>query len=279
MLPNGLWIDWSILPEFDENGEVSSLVTVGRDITDRKNMELKIEEALKKEKELNELKSKFISTTSHEFRTPLTAIMSSTELLERYGRKWDEDRYGEHIARILKSVDYLTGLMDDILTISRAESGKLKYEPASMDLYSTMLDVIKDVGVLRSPLHNISFNYNISEKSFVFDKKLLTMVFLNLLSNALKYSPNGGEIIINVDIIEDNMVIVFSDKGIGIPEKDMPLLFDAFHRAENVLELPGTGLGLSIVKTAIELHEGTITVNSKENEGTIFTIKLPLKEK
>jgi PAS domain S-box-containing protein len=138
-LPNRSWFDWAIIPEFDSNGNVLTIVLNGRDITERINLEESIKNALENEKVLNEMKTKFISTASHEFRTPLTTILSSTELLERYGRKWEVEKYDEHISNIKNSVDYLTQLINDVLTIGRTETGKIELNLKQLDFYEFCL--------------------------------------------------------------------------------------------------------------------------------------------
>ncbi|MBI1938996.1 MAG: PAS domain S-box protein [Ignavibacteriales bacterium] len=273
------WFDWHFLPEFDSSGNVSTVVVYGRDITERKKLEETIKESLQKEKELNELKTRFISTASHEFRTPLTAVLSSAELLERYGRRWNEDKYNEHINRIRNSVDYLTQLMNDVLTVNKAEAGKIEFSPSNIDLAVLCSSVIDEINpLLSSSKHNLSFDYNSERKIVRLDKKLIRFILLNLLSNAVKYSPSGGNIRFTVSFENKSMIINISDEGIGIGEDDLTKLFEPFHRGNNIQNIRGTGLGLSIVKKSVELHGGKIDVQSKLNEGSIFTVHIPFSE-
>lgn len=273
------WFDWHFLPEFDSSGNVSTVVVYGRDITERKKLEESIKESLQKEKELNELKTRFISTASHEFRTPLTAVLSSAELLERYGRKWNEDKYNEHINRIRNSVDYLTQLMNDVLTVNKAEAGKIEFNPSNIDLAELCNAVINEINPLLLPAkHNLVFDYDNERKIFKLDKKLIRFILLNLLSNAVKYSPSGGSIGFTVSYENKFVIIKISDEGIGIGEDDLSKLFEPFHRGNNIQNIRGTGLGLSIVKKSVELHGGKINVQSKLKEGSIFTVHIPVAE-
>ncbi len=245
------------------------------EIEKEKEYELMLQEALEKEKELNEMKSRFISTTSHEFRTPLTSVLSSTELLQRYHNKWSEDKKNEHFNRIQKSVEYLTKLLDDVLTLSRTETGKISYNPELINLKNFADECINDVKSLFSNEHNLLLNYKTKIKEFNLDPKLMKFIFNNLLSNAAKYSPHGGKIGFEISTDRKHLIIKVSDEGIGIPQNDLDRIFDSFYRTKNVEGIGGTGLGLAIVKRAVTLHKGEITVSSELNLGSIFTVKIP----
>ena len=240
-----------------------------------KEFEMMLQQSLEKEKELSDMQSKFISTTSHEFRTPLTSILSSTDLLQRYGKNWNEQKINEHLARIKKSVKYLTKLLDDILTLSRTETGKISYQPELLDLRQYVLDLIEEMKPLISQRHNLLHLYKSKQKNFFLDAKLLRFIFSNLLINAIKYSPNGGKVELNISTNKKYLIIEVSDEGIGIPDKEITKIFESFYRTKISEAIPGTGLGLAIVKRAVELHHGEILVNSKLNEGTSFVIKIP----
>ncbi|MGE5432533.1 MAG: PocR ligand-binding domain-containing protein [Syntrophomonadaceae bacterium] len=245
------------------------------EIEKKKQVELLLKESLKKERELNELKSRFISTISHEFRTPLTSILSSTQLVQRYRKRWDDLRIDEEFLRAKNSIFYLTQLLDDILTISHAESGKIVCSPQSIDLHEFCLKVIEEVKHLAAEDHNFSFSYTAEERVFALDPKLLRFIIINLLSNAFKYSPDGGSIELNVSSTHSSVQIEICDEGIGIPKKDRVHLFTPFFRADNTAEIEGKGLGLSIVQKSVELHEGNISCSSKLGEGTKFIVKIP----
>lgn len=276
-LPNGIWIDWFVIPELNAQGEVETLYGYGRDITTHKTMEKQISDALIREKELNELKSRFISTTSHEFRTPLTAIMSSAELIQLFSDEWTKQLKDEHINRIISSVEYLTNLLEDILFISKADSGKIKYEPARTDLYQLFEIILSNVKSFEKKNHETVFEYNISRKIFKLDAKIIRQAVTNLLTNAYKYSPDGGKVKLTCWIEEDYLKISVSDDGIGLNKEDLLHLFEPFYRAKSVHNIPGTGLGLSIVKKAVEAHKGFIKCENKQPKGLIFSISFPLE--
>lgn len=247
-----------------------------QDITEHKLMEEEIKKALDKEKELNELKSRFISTTSHEFRTPLTAILSSADLLEMYGRKWPEEKYYKHTGQIRRSVKYMTELLDDILTISRAESGIDAFSPGYINLHEVCSEVMESVRVKANEKHILRFDSQLGKNYFNLDEKLIRQILSNLLSNAIKYSPDGGMVRLSVSSHAGRLHIDVSDEGIGIAEEEKKNLMLPFYRARNAGTIPGTGLGLSIVKKSVELHGGEIFFDSRLNAGTTFSIIIPL---
>ena len=239
-----------------------------------KELEASLKEALEKEKEINELKTRFISTASHEFKTPLTSVLSSAEMLKRYGRKWDEEKYEEHISRIKNSIEYVNKLLDEVLTISRVDSGKIEFCPEEINLHDFCLSIFNEVKPSLKENHEFIFNFHPQKQKYILDKKLINYIITNLLTNAIKYSPDGGKIELNVFEKEDFVFIEVKDSGIGIPEEDKKYLFERFHRCRNSEGIPGTGLGLSIVKESVELHKGTISVQSQLGRGTTFTVKL-----
>lgn len=238
--------------------------------------EILLQQSLEKEKELNQLKSRFISTASHEFRTPLTSILSSAELIQRYGKKWEEEKYQEHLNRITNSVDYLTELMDDVLTVSRIESGKIQLNPSRINLFEICNRVVEDFKSKKDSNHQLDFKYDVKEKEFYLDQKQIQIILHNLLSNAIKYSPDGGKIGLSIELHKQQLQISLTDEGLGIPDEDIPHLYEPFHRSLNTENIQGTGLGLSIVKNAVDLHGGTIDVSSKLGEGTKFFITIPV---
>ncbi len=247
------------------------------DIRKLKEFEMMLKQALEKEKELSELKSRFISTASHEFRTPLTAILSSTELIQRYGHKWNAEKINDHLKRIQSSITNLTKLLDDVLTISRSDSGRILFNPELTDLPVLCYEIIQEINTFVNGNQELDFRYMIKEKTFYLDAKLLHFILTNLLSNAIKYSPGGGRITFLVIDDGDSINFTVKDEGIGIPEEDRKHLFEPFYRCNNVGEIAGTGLGLSIVKRSVELHKGRISCDSQTGKGTIFIINIPKK--
>jgi PAS domain S-box-containing protein len=249
-----------------------------RKIEKDEEMEMMLQQSLQKEKELNEMKSKFISTISHEFRTPLTTIFSSTELIQVYGERWTLEKRNELFDRIKKAVNYLTRLLDDVLTIGRTETGKISFQPEEVQLKDFALECLQDVRPLMSGKHKARFNYDTTQSSFSLDPKLLRFILNNLLSNAIKYSPDGGKVELKIFDVRDQLVIEVRDEGIGIPSEEIEKIFQAFYRTKNTGIIAGTGLGLAIVERAVLLHNGKIAVQSEINKGTTFTISIPLRQ-
>lgn len=278
-LPNGeiRWQQWSDRALFDEKGSFIECQAVGRDITPLKHAEAEIRNALEKERELNELRSGFVSLVSHEFRTPLTTIQSSAELLERYGDRYSNEKKQIHFRRIQTAVSRMTNLLDDVLTIGKAEAGQLKFEPSPMDVEAFCSNMVESMQIIAHPQHTINFVVQGECTDAQMDEKLLEHIMTNLLSNAMKYSPQGGIVKFNLICHAESVVFRIQDSGIGIPEKDLEKLFDSFRRASNVGTIPGTGLGLAIVQKCVELHGGQIRVESELGVGTTFIVTLPLK--
>jgi PAS domain S-box-containing protein len=248
------------------------------EVIKQKDSEKIVKLALEKEKEFSDLKSKFISIASHEFRTPLSIIYSSTELLERYGQNWDSLNYVKQIERIKLNIISLTEIMDDVLTLSRTEINKKQFSPKTKDLYKLCCNIKNDIKLLLSESQQFTFNYLPTERIFQFDEKLIRYILLNLLSNAVKYSGANGKILFNVMLEGGNLVFSIQDEGIGIPESDQEFLYEPFHRGSNVGEIKGTGLGMSIIRRFVDLHFGSIFFQSKENVGTKFTVHIPVKQ-
>lgn len=275
-LPNNIWIDWILLPVFNEKNEVDSVITSGRDITSLKEYEMKIEEAFIKEKELSELKSKFISTASHEFRTPLAAILSSAQLIKRYSKKWGEDEINEHHSVINESVKNITALMDDVLLISKSEEGKIKLQPEEIDIEEVLKGLVVGIKPLLKTGQKINYKNNSGNKLIIIDKKIVYQIISNLLSNAIKYSSEGSEVKLLSAVHENKLIVSVIDYGIGIAKEDLPFIFDPFFRTQNAIHMEGTGLGLNIVKRMIDVLSGTIKVNSVIEKGTSFEVVIPL---
>ncbi|MDV2992623.1 MAG: Sensor histidine kinase WalK [Chroococcidiopsis sp. SAG 2025] len=236
---------------------------------------MEVEQALVKEKELSELKSRFVSMTSHEFRTPLTAILSSAELLEDYGAIWHEEKKRHHLQRIQTQVQHMTFLLNDVLVMGKAEAGKLEFQPTPIDLFQWCRSLVEEIQLI-TKTHEIVFHSQGKAEIVQIDEKLLRHILTNLLSNAIKYSPTATEV--NFDLIWKPNQLVFQvcDRGIGIPASDCKNLFDSFHRATNVGNIAGTGLGLAIVKKAVETHQGEIWFETQVGMGTKFIVAIPL---
>jgi len=256
----------------------NEVMAVIRDITERKRSEDDIRNALTKERELNELKSRFVAMTSHEFRTPLATILSSAELLEHYGHKWDDTRKLKHLHQIQHSVEHMTGLLNDVLLLGKAESGNLDFKPVPMQLTEFCRGLAEELQIT-TKTHEIACRLQDQVQETRMDEKLLRHILTNLLSNAIKYSPQGGTI--DFDLVFENNLAIFQvqDHGLGIPQTECDRVFNSFNRASNVGNISGTGLGLAIVKRSVDLHGGEITLTSQEKVGTTFTVRLPTNQR
>ncbi len=235
--------------------------------------ELKL--ALEKEMELNELKSRFVSMASHEFRTPLSTILSSTALIGRYTETGQQEQRIKHINRIKSAVNNLTGILNDFLSLSKLEEGKTVNTPVDFDMNVLCEEVIDEMKGLLKPGQHILHTHQIPKSRIRQDRRLLKNVLFNLLSNAIKYSDEKQAIYCSIEVAEGELVMRVRDEGIGIPEKDQVHLFSRFFRAANVTNIQGTGLGLNIVKNHVELMKGRISFESEEGKGSTFTIVFP----
>ncbi|YAG17306.1 PAS domain-containing sensor histidine kinase [Nostoc sp. DSM 114161] len=263
----------------DRAGNPMEIVGYWVDITERKLLEQELRVALEKEKQLSELKSRFVSMTSHEFRTPLTTILSSCELLEHYRHKWTQEKQLTHLHRIQTAVKRMTEMLNDVLVIGKAGTDRLEYRPTSFDLVKYCQQLVEEIQINLNNQRLISFSSQYESIPCCMDEKLLTHIFNNLLSNAIKYSPDDSIVKFSISCQNAQAVFEIQDWGIGIPEKHIPFLFESFHRASNVGNILGTGLGMAIVKKCIDIHQGEIFVRSTEGLGTKFTVIIALNNK
>ncbi len=254
----------------DKLGRARRLVGTNININQRKIAEAELFSALQREKELNEMKSKFVSIASHELRTPLTNILSSAELLQHYSSTLSAEDQAKLLEAIKNAVLGMTALINDVLLIGRTGSGKLKFNPVAIDLEEALTGIVEAIRFSHGAQHQMEFKCQLTQRQRQVDEQLLRHVAVNLLTNALKYSPAGSTVAFTVAETGDEISLTFTDQGIGIPVDDLPKLFESFHRAANVGDRPGTGLGLAIVKSAAELHGGGIIVTSKLGVGSTF---------
>jgi PAS domain S-box-containing protein len=236
-----------------------------------------LSESLDKERELNEIKSRFVSMASHEFRTPLSTILSSASLITKYPTTEENEKREKHIRRIKDSVNYLNELLEDFLSLGKLEEGKVTITVTTFIIKDFLADIIDEIKEMLKQGQEIKVAYE-GDEDFVTDKRMLKNILLNLLSNATKFSEEGKNIWVSVSNTNRVLSITVRDEGIGIPEGDLPYLFDTFFRGKNVSNIQGTGLGLPIIKRYLNLLHGDITVASRYNEGTTFRIKLPAME-
>lgn len=287
------WVDTTIVPFLNSNGKPYQYLAVRTDITPRKIAEaevlrmneslerkvtertLELTEALEREKELSDMKSRFVSLASHEFRTPLSAILSSISLIEHYITAGENDKSKKHIERAKTSVHHLTAILDDFLSLDKLEQGKVEVQNTQFNIKDLLEDAIAETsGMVRKK--NQFVHLQCPDKlELNQDKKILRNVLLNLLSNASKYSTEEKKIYIKVQQVKEQICISIKDEGLGIPLEAQKDLFSKFFRAKNVSNIQGTGLGLHIVGKYVELIKGTIQFTSKENVGSTFLVCIP----
>jgi PAS domain S-box-containing protein len=261
-------------PVKNDDGEVIGVIGMGFDITKRKNAEQELLKALARETELSQMKTNFVSTVSHEFRTPLGIIMSSSQILADYFDQMEPPERKEHLQSIIKNTRQMATLMEEVLLLSRVDAGKIACQPALLELKCVTRRIREEMLAATENRCPINLSLEPENLEAKLDEKLLRHILNNLLLNAVKYSPPENEVELRVS--EENGQICFQvrDRGIGIPAADQQWLFDAFHRGRNVGDRPGTGLGLSIVKRCVDLHGGTIHISSSVGEGTTVTVRL-----
>ncbi|MUG92507.1 PAS domain S-box protein [Scytonema sp. UIC 10036] len=251
-------------------------LVLARDITIEKQAREaeEIRRNLEKELELQELKTRFFSMVSHEFRTPLSTILISTQVLEN-SQEWSEEKKRKNLQRIQSSAKTMKQLLTDILTLTRAEAGKLEFKPHSLNLEDFCYSIVEDIQFSTGTQQDIIFIHQCLEKIACMDEKILRSIITNLLDNAIKYSPQNSKIYFTLTKDTERAIFQIKDQGIGIGQEDRKQLYQAFQRGQNVGDVPGTGLGLAVVKKCVELHSGSINVESQLEVGTTFTVSLP----
>jgi len=232
-----------------------------------------LNEALEKEKELNELKTRFVSMASHEFRTPLATIMSSLSLVKAYGDKGEHEKQNKHIQKIKNSIGDLTDILNDFLSVSKLEEGKVESVLQNLNIKEFIEKIIAELSALCKENQSIVYKHK-GDEFFQLDPKLMKHVLFNLISNAVKFSPENVAIEIESNISNNQLIIEVKDKGIGISKEDQKHLFERFFRARNASNIQGTGLGLNIVSSYVEMMNGIVTVESEENNGSVFKLCL-----
>lgn len=258
----------------DSNDVISQILLVEQNITDQKIAQSNMQLALEKERDLNELKSRFVSMASHEFRTPLSTILSSVNLLKKAQVIEEEIRREKHLNRIRASVQNLTAILNDFLSLDKLEEGLVHVHVKSFDLKALIIDLIEEIEGLKKAGQQILFN--VHENCIIHaDEQMVRNVMINLISNALKYSPENSDVVIGCIDFTAHIEISVSDSGIGIPKEEQEHLFGRFFRATNAFNIQGTGLGLHIVKRYIDLLKGEIRFESSPERGTTFIVRLP----
>lgn len=244
----------------------------------RKKVEAEVRRTLEREKELGELKSRFVSMASHEFRTPLGGIMTSAALIERYEDPKDADKRRKHVGTIKKAVHNLTNILNDFLSLDKLDQGKIHSHASVFGLPEFVRPLIDEMQEIAKGGYHIVYEHTGKpEGDVTLDREMFRNVLINLLSNAMKYSPAGAEIFCTTELAGDHLTLTVRDHGIGIPAAEQKHVFERFFRAKNAATTQGTGLGLNIVKRYLDLMGGTIGFSSEEGRGTTFTVTLPAK--
>lgn len=263
----------------DADGIIDQILMVEQNITIKKKVEEDMQRAFEKEKQLNELKSRFVSMASHEFRTPLSTILSSSSLVEKYLNKNDIDQAAvqenvyRHLKRIKASVGNLTSILNDFLSLDKLEQGKVEVKFSQFYINKFAEELVEEIQPTLKKGQEITY-IHMGKTEIVLDKQMLKNILYNLISNASKYSPENSDIEFKTNLDKTGLTIEVTDHGIGIPESDQIHLFERFFRAKNVTNIQGTGLGLNIVERYTNLLRGKISFKSKEGEGTTFILKI-----
>jgi signal transduction histidine kinase len=260
------------VPLKEPDGSINKIAIFTRAVTNLKRVEGELREALKKEQELGMLKSRFVSMASHEFRTPLSTILSSASLMIQYIKEEQQDKREKHFQKIRSSVDMLTTILNDFLSLSRLEEGRVEVAWETFNIQDFCKETMDDAQTIIKQGQNLKLNHPPKPLMVYLDKKLLKLIFINLISNASKYSDDAAEINCTIKLEKNELHISIADAGIGIPEEEQKHLFDRFFRASNATNIKGTGLGLHIVKRYAELMNGTVSFESISGKGSTFTL-------
>jgi two-component system sensor kinase FixL len=269
------YADVVFTPIYDDRGGLKGFIKITRDISDQKRSEEDMLGALKREKELNEMKSRFVTLASHEFKTPLSVILSSVSLIEKYPETEQQDKRFKHIQRIKSNVDNLRKILNDFLSLEKLEGGIVKNEPMRVDAAVILREAIQDLEPSLKEGQEIRLQGEGEARPVRVDAQLFRNVLNNLLSNAIKYSPEQSAIDCVLHYLPEALEIEIRDRGIGIPMEEQEQLFERFFRASNSIGIPGTGLGLSIVRKYLDLMGGGIRLVSSPGLGTTITVTLP----
>jgi PAS domain S-box-containing protein len=263
------YLEWFAVP-------VGELVfSAARDITENIRLAQSLQENIIREKELNELKSRFVSTASHEFRTPLASIQMSAETLLSYWKKMDEEKISEKLQSINSQVRHLTSIVANVMQVAKIQEGKISIKAEEVDLVAICRSIVSDFTADTSLFFEIKEEYELPSLKLFIDKRLIVQVIQNLIANAIKYSQPDPEIVIRLYLHNNQIMLTVTDNGIGIPEEDQNKIFQPFFRASNVSDIEGNGLGLNIVRDSVRLHGGDLTFESKPGKGTVFYVSLP----
>ena len=255
----------------------STIEALEKEVSVRKRAEEEAHKALGRERELNELKSKFVSIASHEFRTPLSTVLSSASLIEQYNQRNEGDKVNKHVQRIKSSVNHLTSILNDFLSLGKLEEGKIDVVKGPVPIVDFLKDVEEEIISTLKAGQKLLIDCSLAPLQVFSDARILRHILFNLISNASKYSDAGKPIFITCKQSGTMTLFIICDEGIGIPEEDQKHMFDRFFRASNAGNVQGTGLGLNIVRRYAELLGGNITFESDFGKGSVFTVTIPLQ--
>lgn len=255
----------------------SSILKLEAEVKERIKAEEEAHRSLERERELHELKTKFVSIASHEFRTPLSTVLSSASLIDQYNQKNEPDKIAKHVQRIKSSVTHLTAMLNDFLSLGKLEEGKMDIVKESLNLTEFLQEVSEEFTDLKSGQQVIIDCHSTGAKIET-DPRILRNILFNLISNASKYSPENKNIYLICSLKSDTVILTVRDEGIGIPKDEQKHMFERFYRATNAGTVQGTGLGLNIVKRYVELLNGTITFVSEYEKGSTFIFSIPLTQ-
>lgn len=248
-----------------------------KEVIVRKRAEEEARNALERERELNELKSRFVSIASHEFRTPLSTVLSSASLIDQYNQRAEKDKVHKHVQRIKSSVNHLTSILNDFLSLGKLEEGKIDVAIEPVPVAEFLKEIEEELASNLKTGQRLVIDYVSAPETFDTDPRILRNILFNLISNASKYSDADTAISVTCAKQGRDVVFVVRDEGIGIPVEDQKHMFDRFFRASNAGNVQGTGLGLNIVKRYVDLLKGSISFASDLGKGSIFTVKIPLR--
>lgn len=265
----------SAVPMIPDGKYINRALVVIQNITERKQAEEEILRALTKQRELNEMKSKFVTIASHEFRTPLGTILSSADLAYQYHGLGDEENTAKHINRVKSSVKQLTEILNEFLQLGKIEEGAFQPSPTEFSLSECCEALMEEMNTLKKQGQEIIYTHEGNQDIVVLDRQHTRNILVNLLSNAIKYSPPGKRIWVKAFANKDHVEFQVKDEGIGIAEEEKAQIYDAFFRAHNASNIQGTGLGLNIVQRYLKLMKGTISMESELNKGSTFTVRIP----
>ena len=274
---NSFWFEHHFSPVLDEDRRVNGIFFNSIDITQRKQAEESMVRSLQKEKELSELKSRFVSTVSHEFRTPLASIYSNAQLLQRYHSKWEEQKKNLSFNRIYESVNMMTGMLENVSLIGKEQTGRFTFRPETINLHDFAAQMVEESHLTLNAADRVILTIEGNFSKVLLDQVLMRHILINILSNAIKYSPNSKPVEFKISKSKRFIEFYVHDFGVGIPQKDLDKVFDPFFRATNSEDFSGTGLGMTIVKQSVDTHGGTIDIKSTEGEGTEVKILIPFR--